>query len=122
MAIARFDWTVLDRLTGDARRKIAHNTWVRQGSHAGEFVFTYHGTDIATVNTKGGAALITTGGYDTVTTTGRLDEILRHFGIPFHVVRRDWTARLIGESTDEAMGEVKWHIFEGKAKPVPALR
>ena len=76
----------LDMLNGRTYKKIGHNTELVNGND-GSIGIRYHNTVIVRYHANGTLTL-NTGGYNTVTTFGRMGQITRHFG--YWVGRHKW--------------------------------
>lgn len=89
-----------DRRTDTA--KLAHNTVVRvvEGNKIGEdgYAIRLHSTDIVTFY-KDGTVKLDSGGYQTVTTKARMNEILHPMGITVEQKGGTWYVREIGSAT-----------------------
>lgn len=89
-----------DRRTDTA--KLAHNTVVRvvEGNKIGEdgYAIRLHSTDIVTFY-KDGSVKLDSGGWQTVTTKARMNEILQPMGITIDQKKSVWYLRELGSAT-----------------------
>ena len=83
-------------LDGKSSVKIGHNTTLENGND-GSVGIRYHDTVIVRYRADG-SVTFDTGGWDTMTTLGRMNKVASHFG--YRISRKNWETVLTSRYTD----------------------